>query len=240
MGVLEGRIAVVTGASRGIGYQAALGYAREGAHVIAVARTVGGLEELDDQIKEFGGTATLVPFDLTDYDAIDRLGAIIHERWGKLDILLANAGVLGVVTPLSHLDIKIWNEVMAVNVTANWRLIRSLEPLLLKSDAARALFMSSGAVNSCRPFVGPYSASKAALEAMVKTWAHENEQSSICANIVDPAIARTAMRARYAPGEDPETVPMPVTLVPDLVKLASVETTENGKIFLCAEHRFAD
>ena len=129
---------------------------------------------------------------------------------------------------------------MAVNVTANWRLIRSLEPLLLKSDAARALFMSSGAVNSCRPFVGPYSASKAALEAMVKTWAHENEQSSICANIVDPAIARTAMRARYAPGEDPETVPMPVTLVPDLVKLASVETTENGKIFLCAEHRFAD
>ena len=240
MAALEGRIAVVTGASRGIGYQAALGFAREGAHVIAVARTVGGLEELDDQIKEFGGTATLVPFDLKDYETIDRLGGIIHERWGKLDILLANAGVLGVVTPLSHLDIKVWDEVMAVNVTANWRLIRSLEPVLKKSDAARALFMTSGTVHKCRPFVGPYTASKAALEAMVKTWAHENEQSTICANLVDPEIVRTAMRARYAPGEDPETVPLPSTLVPDLVKLASAETTENGKIYLCAEHRFAN
>ncbi len=240
MGVLDGRIAVVTGASRGIGYQAALGFAGEGAHVIAVARTIGGLEELDDQIKELGGSATLVPFDLKDGAAIDRLGAAIFERWGKLDILLANAGILGVVTPLSHLDIKVWDEIMAVNVTANWRLIRSLEPLMLKSDAARALFMTSGAVQKCRPFVGPYTTSKAALEALVKTWAHENDKTSICANLVDPKILRTAMRARYAPGEDPETVPLPETIVPDLIKLASPETVENGQVYLCAEHRFAD
>ncbi len=240
MGVLEGKIAVVTGASRGVGYHAALGYAREGAHVIAVARTIGGLEELDDQIGEEGGSATLVPIDLRDGEAIDRLGASIFERWGKLDILLANAGVLGLVTPLSHLDVKVWDEVMAVNVTANWRLIRSLEPLLTKSDAARAIFMTSGAVHKCRPFVGPYTASKAALEALVKTWSHENEQTSICANLVDPAILRTAMRASYAPGEDPETVPLPETIIPTLVKLASSETMENGRIYLFAEGRFAD
>ncbi len=239
-GRLEGRIAVVTGASRGIGYQAALGFANEGAHVIAVARTVGGLEELDDQIKVSGGSATLVPMDLSDSDAIDRLGAAIHQRWGKLDILLANAGVLGLVTPLAHLDVKVWNEVFAVNVTANWRLIRSLESLLKKSDAARALFLTSGAVEKCRPFVGPYTASKAALEAMVKTWANEMEKTGICANLVNPAIVRTAMRARYVPGEDPLTVPLPQSIVPDLIDLATDETTQTGRIYLCAEHRFVD
>jgi NAD(P)-dependent dehydrogenase (short-subunit alcohol dehydrogenase family) len=240
MGVLEGKIAVVTGASRGIGYHAALGYAREGAHVIAVARTVGGLEELDDEIKAFGGSATLVPVDLKDGEAIDRLGAAIYERWGKLDILLANAGTMGVVTPLSHMDVKTFDEIMAVNVTANWRLIRSLEPLLKQSDAARAVFLTSGAVHKNRPFVGPYTASKAALEAMVKTWANESAHTSMRINLVDPATVRTAMRARYAPGEDPKTVPLPQTIVPALVKLASVETSENGQIYLCAEGRFAD
>lgn len=240
MGVLEGRIAVVTGASRGIGYHAALGFAREGAHVIAVARTVGGLEELDDQIKQEGGSTTLVPVDLKDGEAIDRLGAAIYERWGKLDILLGNAGMLGVVTPLSHMDVKTFEGIMAVNVTANWRLIRSLEPLLKQSDAARAIFMTSGAVHKNRPFVGPYTASKAALEAMVKTWANESAHTSMRINLVDPATVRTAMRARYAPGEDPKTVPLPQTIVPALVKLASAETTENGRIYLCAEGRFAD
>ncbi len=240
MAMLEGKIAVVTGASRGIGYHAALGFAKQGAHVVAVARTIGGLEELDDQIKEAGGSATLVPMDLKDGEAIDRLGAALHERWGKLDILLANAGVLGIVTPLSHLDTKVWDEIMAVNITANWRLIRSLEPLLKKSDAGRAIFLTSGAVHKCRPFVGPYTASKAALEAMVKTWAHENEQTAIRANLADPGILRTAMRARYAPGEDPATVPPPETIVPALIKLASSEITENGKIYLCAENCFAD
>jgi NAD(P)-dependent dehydrogenase (short-subunit alcohol dehydrogenase family) len=238
MGALEGRIAVVTGASRGIGYHAALAFAREGAHVIAVARTVGGLEELDDEITKAGGSATLVPVDLKDGDAIDRLGAVIHERWGKLDILLANAGVLGIVTPLSHLDIKVWDEVMAVNVTANWRLIRSLEPLLKKSDAGRAIFLTTGAVDKCRPFVGPYTASKAALETLVKTWANENEQSALRANLADPGIVRTAMRASYAPGEDPETVPQPATIAPALIKLASTETTENGQVYHCSENRF--
>ncbi len=240
MGLLEGKIAVVTGASRGLGYYAALGLAREGAHIIAVARTVGGLEELDDEIRKDGGAATLVPFDLKDGEAIDRLGAAIYERWGKLDILLANAGVLGVVTPLSHMDVKVWDEIMAVNVTANWRLIRSLEPLLKQADAARSLFVTSGAVNKCRPYVGPYTASKAALEVLVKTWAKEIGHTKMCANLVDPAILRTAMRASYAPGEDPMTVPEPQSIVPALVKLVSVDTTENGKTFLCAEGRFAD
>ena len=152
---LAGRIAVVTGASRGIGYQAAKGFAAAGAHVVAVARTVGGLEELDDDIRGVGGAATLVPLDLQGFAGIDRLGAAIFERWGKLDVLVANAGVLGQLSPLGHVPPKVWDEVIAINVTANWRLIRSLDPLLRQSDAGRALFMSSGAAQHCRPYLGP-------------------------------------------------------------------------------------
>lgn len=225
---LEGRIALVTGASRGIGYQAALGYAKAGAHVIALARTVGGLEELDDEINEAGGSATLVPADLTDFDALDRLGASIHERWGKLDVLLGNAGLLGPSAPLAQISPKAFDDVFSVNVTANFRLLRSMDPLLQQSDAGRAIFISSGASHSQPAYIGPYSASKAALEAMVNTYAKENRITSVCANVVGPGTLRTKMRAQYNPGEEPETVTLPEEIVPTLVMLASPETTENG------------
>src|SRR5581483_6968425 len=174
-GRLQDRLAVITGASRGIGRAVALGMAAEGAHVILVARTVGGLEEVDDEIRKVGGKATLVPFDLTDFDGIDRLGATIFERWGKLDILVSNAGSLGVLTPMSHFSPKDWDKVIATNITANWRLIRSFEPLLKRSDAGRAIFVTSGAARKNKPYWGGYAMSKAALEAIVKTWAAECE-----------------------------------------------------------------
>ncbi|MEM7302811.1 MAG: SDR family NAD(P)-dependent oxidoreductase [Pseudomonadota bacterium] len=231
MGHLDGRLVVVTGASRGVGFYAAKEIATQGAHVIAIARTVGGLEELDDEIRAAGGVATLVPLNLKDYDAIDRLGGTIHERWGRLDGLLANAGYLGQVTPLSHLDPAIFDDVMNINVTVNYRLIRSLEPLLRQSPSGRAVFVSSGAVRARRPFVAPYSASKAALEAMVKSWSHELTTTNMRANLVDPGTLRTRMRAQYAPGEDPETVRHPAEIAESLVTLLSAETTENGRIY---------
>ncbi len=173
---MKARIALVTGASRGIGYFTALELAKAGAHVIACARTVGGLEELDDAIKAVGGSATLVPFDLADMNAIDALGASIFERWGKLDILVANAGVLGVISPIGHIEAKVFEKVMNINVTATWRLIRSVDPLLSRSDAGRAVILSSGAAHKRRPFWGPYSASKAAVEALARTWAGESPE----------------------------------------------------------------
>lgn len=219
---LEGRVAVVTGASRGIGYHAALGFAAAGAHVVAVARTVGGLEELDDAIKAGGaGSATLVPLDLKDYDGIDRLGAALYERWRRLDVLFANAGILGQLSPLGHVPPKVWDDVIAINVTANWRLIRSLDPLLRLSDAGRALFMSSGAAQNLRPFWGPYSVSKAALEALARTYAHEVQATPIRVAVINPGKTRTAMRAQAMPGEDPATLPHPSEIVPALVEMAS-------------------
>ena len=238
MGILENKIAVVTGASRGIGYFAALAYAEAGAHVIAVARTVGGLEELDDAIKVAGGTCTLVPMDLQDHDAIDRLGASIHERWGRLDILLANAGILGGLSPLGHIEPKTFDKVMAINVTANWRLIRSLDPLLKASDQGRAIFISSGSAHSCKPFWGAYATSKAALEALARVYAAENANSNLRVNIVDPWVARTAMRAEAMPGEDPDTLPHPRDIADALVMLGSNECQETGKIYNCGTGKF--
>ena len=231
MADLDGRIAVVTGASRGIGYAAALGLAEAGAHVVAVARTSGALEELDDAIRARGGNATLVPFDLKDFAAIDRLGAVIHERWGRLDMLLANAGMLGVITPLGHLAPKVWDNVMAVNVTANWRLIRSFDLLLRQSDAGRALFLTSSVTRSCRPFWGVYAASKAALEALVRTYAGEMANTNVRANLLDPGALRTHMRAQAMPGEDPETLKTPDAVVPDIVRMLSPGYTETGVLF---------
>jgi NAD(P)-dependent dehydrogenase (short-subunit alcohol dehydrogenase family) len=228
---LAGRIAVVTGASRGIGYQAAKGFAAAGAHVIAVARTVGGLEELDDAVRKLGGSATLVPLDVQDYPGIDRLGEAIFKRWGKLDVLLANAGVLGQLSPLGHVPPKVWDEVLAVNVTANWRLLRSLDPLLRQSDAGRAIFMSSGAAQACRPFWGPYSVSKAALEALVRTYAGETRNTPIKVIAVDPGKTRTAMRAKAMPGEDPATLPKPSEIVPYLVEIASPDFNKTNVLF---------
>jgi NAD(P)-dependent dehydrogenase (short-subunit alcohol dehydrogenase family) len=228
---LKGCVAVVTGASRGIGRATALELAQAGAHVIAVARTVGGLEDLDDAIRAGGGAATLVPFDLKDFQAIDRLGAAVHERWGKLDILVGNAGLLGPLSPLGHVDPKAFDEVMAVNVTANWRLIRSLDPLLQASDAGRALFLSSGAAHKTMAYWGPYSISKAALQALVTTYAAEVQATKVRVNIVNPGPLRTRMRAEAMPGEDPMTLRTPEEIAPDILKLALPSSTVHGRIF---------
>jgi NAD(P)-dependent dehydrogenase (short-subunit alcohol dehydrogenase family) len=228
---LQGRVAVVTGASRGIGHAAALALANAGAHVIAVARTVGGLEELDDSIKATGGSATLVPFDLKDFPAIDRLGAAIHERWGKLDILVGNAGLLGPLSPLGHVEPKAFDEVMAVNVTANWRLIRSLDPLLRASDAGRALFVSSGAAHKTMAYWGPYSISKAALQALVMTYAMETQATAVRVNLINPGPLRTRMRAEAMPGEDPASLRTPEQLAPEILRLALPSSTTHGEIY---------
>ena len=237
---LSNRIALVTGASRGIGYFTALALAKAGAHVIACARTVGGLEELDDAIKAAGGTATLVPFDLADMNAIDALGASIFERWGKLYILVANAGMLGVISPVTHVESKVFEKVMTINVASTWRLMRSVEPLLLRSDAGRAVILSSGAAHKCKPFWGPYSASKAAVEALARTWAAEQAQSHLRINSVDPGATRTAMRAQAMPGEDKETLPHPSTVADAILPLASADLKETGKLFVVRENRFVD
>lgn len=235
---LSGRTALVTGASRGIGYFIAKELAAAGAHVIAVARTVGGLEELDDEIKAAGGEATLVPLDLKDMTGIDRIGGALHERWGKLDIMVANAGILGVLSPIGHVEAKTFEKVMEINVTATWRLIRSLDPLLRASDAGRAIIMSSGAAHSAKAFWGPYAASKAAVEALARSWADETKNMPLRVNSVNPGATRTAMRAQAMPGEDPETLPHPSEVAAKIVHLASPELTETGKIFDVKQNRF--
>ena len=229
---LKGKVAVVTGASRGIGRAAALGLADAGVHVVALARTVGALEELDDEIKAAGGDPpTLVPLDLNDYPAIDRLGAALFERWGRLDMLFGNAGLLGVITPLAHLDPKVWDAVFAINVTANWRLIRALDPLLRAAPAGRALFVTSGITRYFSAFWGVYSASKAALEGMVRTYAAEIAHTSAKANLFNPGPLRTRMRAQAMPGEDPDSLKPPEAAVPDIVRMLSPNYTGNGVLF---------
>ncbi len=227
---LQGRIAVITGASRGIGRAVALGYAAEGAHVILIARTVGGLEEVDDEINKIGGKATLVPLDITDFAALDRLGATIYERWGKLDILVANAGTLGVLTPVSHLEIKAWDKLVNTNMTANWRMIRSFDPLLRRSDAGRAIFVTSGAAQKNKPYWGGYAMSKAAMEAIVKTWAAEIANTNIRANLLSPGPTRTAMRKQAMPGEDPSSLTRPADLVPLFIEMAMADYDKNGEV----------
>ncbi|MCW5715623.1 MAG: SDR family NAD(P)-dependent oxidoreductase [Bauldia sp.] len=228
---LAGRITLVTGASRGLGRAAALALAEAGSHIVAVARTVGGLEELDDEIRRIGGEATLVPLDLKDGNAIDTLGAIIFQRWGRVDGVLGNAGVLGVITPVSHLDVKVWDEAIAVNLTANWRLIRSMDPLLRQSPSGRALFITSAAPRSLRPYWGAYSVTKAGLEALVRTYAGESARTAIRANLIDPGPLRTAMRAKAMPGEDPMTLREPSAVTPKIVEMLSPSFDANGTIF---------
>ena len=230
-GRLEGRVALVTGASRGLGASAAVALAKEGAHIIATARTEGGLAELDDQIKAVGGAATLVPIDIRDFDAIDRLGLAIFERWKKLDILIGNAGVLGKLTPMAHVDQKMWDEVMGVNVTANYRLIRSMDVLLRQSDAGRAVFVTSGLANKCWAYWGPYSISKAALEAMVKTYATEIATTKLKVNCFSPGATRTGMRAKAMPGEDPMSLPHPDDVAAQIVPMCEPAFDDNGGVW---------
>ncbi len=231
---LAGRIALVTGASRGIGYFAARQLAAAGAHVIAVARTVGGLEELDDEIKAGGGSATLVPLDLTDMAGIDRLGGAIDERWGRLDILVANAAILGVIAPVGHVEAKVFEKVM----TATWRLIRSVDPLLRRSDAGRAIVVTAGAAHAARAFWAPYAASKAAVEALARSWADETKNLALRVNAFDPGPTRTALRAQAMPGEDPATVPHPAEIAETMLALADPSLAGTGMIYQARSGRF--
>ena len=231
---LENRIALVTGASRGIGRAVAIELAREGAHVVALARTQGALEELDDEIRAVGGEATLVPCDLKDFDALDRLGLALFERWRKLDILVGNAGALGPVSPLGHVDPPNWDNVFAINVTANYRLIRSLDPLLRASTAGRAVFVTSGVGSraTMNPYVGPYAISKSALDSLARTYAAETiNTSNVRVMIANPGPLRTKMRAGLMPGEDPLTLRTPEEFAPKVVALCHPESMESGKLY---------
>jgi NAD(P)-dependent dehydrogenase (short-subunit alcohol dehydrogenase family) len=228
---LAGRLALITGATRGIGRAVALAYAKEGAHLILVGRTSGALEEVDDEVRSAGGAATLLALNLKAHDKIDALGPTIYQRWGKLDVLVGNAGILGPLSPAGHVTADAWNEVLEINLTANWRLIRTLDPLLRRSDAGRAIFVSSGAATNPRAYWAPYAASKAGLEALAKAYAHEVENTPVRVNLVNPGPTRTGMRAKAFPGEDPASLKPPEDVVETFVKLAEPACTDNGRLY---------
>jgi NAD(P)-dependent dehydrogenase (short-subunit alcohol dehydrogenase family) len=230
-GRLAGKIALVTGASRGIGKAVAKVFAREGAELVLVARTTGGLEELDDEIRQLTGkTSLLVPLDLREFEAIDRLGYALYERYGRLDALVGNAGDLGTLAPVGHIEPAEWQRIIDLNLTANWRLLRSLDPLLRQSEAGRAIFVSSSVGREARPFWGTYSVSKAALEMLVKIYSEEIKQTRIRANIIDPGRTRTGMRAAAYPGEDPATLPTPEQIAEKFLPLALPDFDGNGQV----------
>jgi NAD(P)-dependent dehydrogenase (short-subunit alcohol dehydrogenase family) len=239
---LADRIALVTGASRGIGYAAALALAEAGAHVVALARTVGGLEELDDAIRAAGsgGSATLVPLDLKDHAGIDRLALALHERFGRLDALVGNAGILGPLSPLGHVEASAWDDVIAVNVTANWRLIRAMDPLLRASDAGRVVFVSSGVAARGLAYWGPYAVSKAALEALARTYAAETASTKVRVNVLTPGPTRTRMRAQAMPGEDPMTLKTPDKVAEAIVELCLPSMQESGKLYAYPQRRLLE
>ena len=227
---LDGRIALITGASRGIGAAVALRFAQEGAHLILSARTSGALEEIDDKIQKITGEpATLIPMDLTDFEAIDKLGLAIFERFKKLDILVGNAGILGTLSPLGHIDPKVWDNVMATNVTANWRLIRSMDPLLRASEAGRAVFVTSAVGRKARAYWGAYAVSKAALEMTTLIYAAEMDNTNVRVNLINPGATRTAMRAQAFPGENPNTLKSPEDTTEIFVELSEVSCKHNGE-----------
>ncbi|MEO1037996.1 MAG: SDR family NAD(P)-dependent oxidoreductase [Pseudomonadota bacterium] len=227
---LEGRVALATGASRGLGFAIAKELASQGAHVIATARTQGGLEELDDAIRETGGSSTLVPMDLNAPDGIEKLAEAVSKRWGKLDILVSNAGQLGVITPAAQIPSKVWNETMGVNLIAPARLIRAYEGLLKQSDSGRAVFISSSSARSRRAYWAAYAASKSALEALVQSWARELVDSPLNVNLADPGRMRTAMRAKAMPGEDPMDNPAPDEIAPAIAALCSADEKRHGEL----------
>lgn len=228
--MLENKVALITGASRGIGRSVALRFAKEGAHVILVAKSMAALEEVDDEIQAVGGSATLVPMDLRDFDKIDQMGQALYDRFGKIDIMVGNAGLLGDLAPMSQLKVKRWTEVMDVNVTANWRLIRSIEPLLRQSETGRAIFLTSGTTKAPRAYWAAYAVSKAALEAMAQTWAQELLKTNIKVNLLDPGATRTRMRAQAYPGEDPNVLKEADALTDLFMELASSDCEKHGEI----------
>jgi NAD(P)-dependent dehydrogenase (short-subunit alcohol dehydrogenase family) len=231
-------IALVTGASRGIGAAVALELASAGHHIVAVARTVGGLEELDDQIKGAGGTATLVPLDMKDMDGIARLALALNERYGKLDVLVGNAGMLGPLSPLDHVEPKYFEDALTVNIKANWQLIRTMDALLKRSPAGRAVFLTSSVAYKGRAYWGPYAASKAALDALVRTYAAECANTNVRANLFSPGPTRTRMYMGAFPGVDPETLPTPEEVAKAMLPLCLPACSESGKIYSFRERRF--
>jgi NAD(P)-dependent dehydrogenase (short-subunit alcohol dehydrogenase family) len=238
--LLADKIALVTGASRGIGAALALQLAEAGAHVVAVARTTGGLEELDDKIRAVGGSATLVPLDLKDSDGIARLALALNERYRRLDVMVGNAGVAGLSSPLDHVEPKDWDNIFAVNVTANWQLIRTMDALLKRAPAGRVVFVTSGAAHNARAYVGPYSASKAALEALARTYANETASTAIRVNLFSPNPTRTRMRTALMPGEDPMTLPTPEEVAKAIVPLCLPDCTVTGKLYDYRLGKFLD
>ena len=230
MSELDGKVVLVTGASRGLGYQAALEAARRGAHVIAIARTVGGLEDLDDDIKKLGGSTTLVPLDLRDFVKIDELAAALYQRYRRLDILVGNAARFGTFTPMQHVTPQEWGEVLDLDLTANWRLIRAMDPLLRMAPAGRAIFVTGRPARDAPPYYGVYAVAKAGLETMVRIYAGEVARTAIRVNLIDPGIVRTRLRAAIFPGEDPAGLPAPESITGTFVELASPECTRNGEI----------
>ena len=228
---LAEKVALVTGASRGIGRATALELARAGAHIVAVARTVGALEEIDDAARAAGSSATLVPLDMRDYPALYRLAAALNERYQRLDVLVGNAGVVGQRSPLDHIEPQNWDEVMAVNVTANWHLIRAMDALLKRSAAGRAVFITSGAAIHARAYSGAYPVSKAALNALARVYAAETESTPIRVNMFNPGPTRTRMRAAVMPGEDPMTLPTPELVAEKILPLCLPSCSETGKLY---------
>ncbi|MEO1249055.1 MAG: SDR family NAD(P)-dependent oxidoreductase [Pseudomonadota bacterium] len=229
-GRLADRLALITGASRGIGAAVAKRFAAEGAHVILLARTVGGLEEVDDAIRADGGQATLVPVDLTDTQKVASLGPMLHERFGKLDVLVANAGFLGALSPVAHSDPKLWQKVFDLNLTANYHLIQTLHPLLKIGPAGRAIFVTSSVARRDKPFWGAYATSKAALEKMVSLYASEVGETPIRVAIIDPGRTDTAMRHAAYPGEPKGTHPAPESVAEIFVEAAEIDFDKNGAI----------
>ena len=228
---LSDRIALVTGASRGIGAALALELAAAGAHVVAVARTVGGLEEVDDKIKAAGGAATLVPLDVTDSDGIERLALALNERYGRLDVLIGNAGIIGPLSPLGHIEPKDWDNLIAVNITANWQLIRCMDPLLQRASAGRAVFLTSAVAYKGRAYWGPYAASKAALDALARAYAAECATTPVRVNLFAPGPTRTRMYLGAFPGVDPTTLPSPEEVTKAILPLCLPDCAVSGKIY---------
>lgn len=225
-----GKIALITGASRGLGAAVALRCAAEGAHVVLAARTVGGLEEVDDAIRAAGGTATLVPLDLRQFGKIDELAAALFDRFGRLDILVGNAGEVGIFSPLGHIPPEIWAEVVDLNLTANWRLIRAMDPLLRAAPTGRAIFVTSAIGRDTLAYWGPYAVSKIGLEMLVRIYAAEIASTRVRANLIDPGPLRTRLRARAFPGEDPASLPTPDSVADYFVDLAASDCTRNGEV----------
>jgi len=228
---LADTIALVTGASRGIGRATALALARAGAHIVATGRTQGALEELDDAVRAAGSSATLVPLDMRDYPGLYRLAKALNDRHQHIDILIGNAGIAGPRSPLDHVEPQAWDEVMAVNVTANWHLIRAMDPLLKRAKAGRAVFITSGAATHARAYAGPYSVSKAALNALARTYADETTSTAVRVNLFNPGPTRTRMRAQIMPFEDPATLPTPEQVAEKILDLCLPGFTETGKLY---------